>query len=309
MNYMLAIKNKSPKTVNEYYYDLRTFFRRMKIDKGLVEPQTDLEEIPIKDVDASFIRDIDLNDLINFMSYTAQDRSNSPTSRTRKTACIRSFYKYLYTIKKYIDNNPAAGLEYPKKTERKPIYLNLEESQGLLGSISGEHQIRDYAIITLFLNCGLRVSELAGISINKIKSNKIKVIGKGNKEREVPLNKACIDAIEDYMKVRPVDGVKDKNALFLSEWKKRISVRSVQMIVKKHLKIAGLDSEKYSAHKLRHTAATLMYKYGKVDIRALQEFLGHDSIQTTTIYTHLDSDQMQEVVDRNPLSGITRNGK
>jgi integrase/recombinase XerD len=187
--------------------------------------------------------------------------------------------------------------------KRLPRYLNIEESKKLLGAIDGEHRERDFAIITLFLNCGLRLSELVGINLNRIKNDILTVVGKGDKERTIYLNAACKRAIEAYLKVRPVEGVKDKNALFLSERKQRISNKTVQHIVKKYITAAGLDPERYSTHKLRHTAATLMYKHGKVDIRALQEILGHESIATTEIYTHVDNQQIKTAVESNPLSG------
>jgi integrase/recombinase XerD len=202
-----------------------------------------------------------------------------------------------------IRHNPSIELESPKINSRHPVYLTLEESKQLLSSIDGENKERDYAIITLFLNCGLRLSELISIDINKINNDKLTVIGKGNKERTVYLNSACIDAINNYLKVRPTDdNVKDKNALFLSERKRRISKRAVQYLVKKYIGISNLDTEKYSPHKLRHTAATLMYKYGKVDIRSLQQILGHENISTTQIYTHLDDETLRNAINANPLS-------
>ena len=206
-----------------------------------------------------------------------------------------------------LDYNPASELDSPKILKRLPKYLNIDESKRLLNSIDGKHRERDYAIITLFLNCGLRLSELVNININNIKNDTLTVIGKGNKERTIYLNNACINAINNYLKVRPVNGVKDKNALFLSERKQRISNKTVQSIVKKYIMLAGLDPERYSTHKLRHTAATLMYRYGNVDIRALQRILGHESISTTEIYTHVDDSQLRNAVFSNPLANIGSN--
>jgi site-specific recombinase XerD len=203
---------------------------------------------------------------------------------------------------KIIKDNPTTELEAPKMNSRHPIYLTLDESKQLLSSIAGTNKERDYAIITLFLNCGMRLSELVGIDINKIKGDTLTVIGKGNKERTVYLNNACINAINSYLRVRPHDNIKDKNALFLSERKQRISKRTIQYLVKKYIGLSDLDSDKYTTHKLRHTAATLMYKYGKVDIRALQQILGHENISTTQIYTHIDDESLREAVKSNPLS-------
>ncbi|NLC68107.1 MAG: tyrosine recombinase XerC, partial [Clostridiaceae bacterium] len=293
LNYMETIKGKSKSTVKEYFYDLRLFIKFIKQYKKLVPLNTDFEKIIISDVSIVFFKSVTLSDLYEFMSFLSRDRNNSASSRARKVASIKSFFNYLANKVKLLDYNPASELESPKILKRLPRYLNIEESKQLLNIIDGKHRERDYAIITLFLNCGLRLSELVNIDINRVKNDTITVIGKGNKERTVYLNEACISAINDYLKVRPVDGVKDKNALFLSERKQRISNKTVQHIVKKYISLAGLDPERYSTHKLRHTAATLMYKYGKVDIRALQQILGHESISTTEIYTHVDNVQLR----------------
>jgi len=303
LNYMQTIRGKSKNTVKEYYYDLRLFLRFIKRQKELTD-EPDIEKIDISDVDADLIKSITLSDLYSYMSFVSGERDNNPSSRARKVASIRSFFNYLFTKAKILDYNPAAELESPKIVKRLPRYLNVEESKRLLNSIDGKNRERDYAIITLFLNCGLRLSELVGININRIKNDTLTVIGKGDKERTIYLNNACKSALEAYLRVRPTEGVRDRNALFLSERKKRISPKTVQHIVKKYIESAGLDPERYSTHKLRHTAATLMYKHGRVDIRALQEILGHESISTTEIYTHVDSDQLKKAVDSNPLSDI-----
>jgi len=308
LNYMQTIKGKSSNTVKVYFYDLRVFFRFMLIHKNVADKKTDFDSIDISGIDVDFIRTITLSDLYSYMAFVSNSRDNSPYARARKVASLKSFFKYITYKAKLIDDNPAAELESPKIMKRLPRYLNVEESKQLLNSIEGKFSERDYAIITIFLNCGLRLSELVGININNIKGSVLTVIGKGNKERSIPLNQACIRALEDYMRVRPVNGVKDKNALFLSSRKQRISKESVQKIVKKYIRAAGLDPERYSTHKLRHTAATLMYKYGQVDIRSLQELLGHESISTTQIYTHLDSNQLRTAVERNPLAGFSKDG-
>jgi len=304
LNYMETIKGKSKNTVQEYFYDLRLFFRFMKQYKNLINNSVDFDDIDISDIDIELVRTITLSDLYEFMSFLSRVRDNNPSSRARKVASIKSFFNYLTTKAKLLDYNPASELDSPKVLKRLPKYLNIDESKKLLNAIDGKHRERDYAIITLFLNCGLRLSELVDININKIKNNTLTVIGKGNKERTIYLNNACIKAIDAYLKVRPVNGVKDKNALFISERKQRISNKTVQHIVKKYITLSGLDPERYSTHKLRHTAATLMYKYGKVDIRTLQQILGHESVSTTEIYTHVDNAQLRNAVNSNPLANV-----
>jgi len=310
LNYMLTIKNKSEKTVLEYYYDLRTFLRYIKIIRYSAD-ENEFDEIPVKDITIDDIKSIDLTDLYSFMAYISRERRNSAVTRARKVACLKSFYKYLFTKVKLIDYNPAAELDSPKTVKSLPKYLKLDESIALLQSINGKKNVaRDYAIITLFLNCGLRLSELVGININDIRGDVLTVIGKGNKERTIYLNQACKDAIAAYLKERAeLKGIKDQKALFLSERKNRISPKTVQYLVKKYIKAAGLDPDKYSPHKLRHTAATLMYKHGNVDIRALQAILGHESVATTEIYTHIDNEQLRQAVNKNPLSSISHSNK
>jgi len=304
LNYMQTIKGKSANTVLVYFYDLRVFLRFLKLHKNIKTNTDEFDEIDISDIDISLIKTVTLSDLYSYMSFVSNYRSNSAYARARKVASLKSFFNYLTNKAKLIDKNPASELESPKIVKRLPRYLNIDESKQLLTSVEGEHSIRDYAILTLFLNCGIRLSELVGINLNSIRNNMLTVIGKGDKERAIPLNSACIAAIDAYRKVRPVDGVKDKKALFLSERKQRISKATVQHLVKKYIISAGLDPRKYSTHKLRHTAATLMYKYGHVDIRALQELLGHESISTTEIYTHLDTQQLRNAVESNPLSNF-----
>ena len=301
LNYMETIRGKSKNTIIAYSYDLVLFLKYIKMKRGYIASDMKIDDIPVRDVDSYMLSNISLADLYSFLSFAANQRDNKNYARARKVACIRSFFKYLYKMK-IINDNPSLELESPKITSRHPVYLTLEESKRLLSSIDGENKERDYAIITLFLNCGLRLSELINIDINKISGDTLTVIGKGDKERTVYLNNACIEAINDYLKVRPANQVKDKNALFLSERKRRISKRSVQYLVKKYINASDLDTDKYSPHKLRHTAATLMYKYGKVDIRSLQQILGHENISTTQIYTHLDDEILRNAVNANPLS-------
>jgi len=305
LNYMETVKGKSAHTVKEYFYDLRTFFRYIKISKGLNNNVPE-SELSIEDVKIDQIREITLSDLYSYMSWLNREKNNSPTSRARKVASIRSFFKFLTDKANLLDYNPAHELESPKLQKKLPRYLTIEESSALLNSISGDYYERDFCIIILFLNCGLRLSELVGININRIREDTLTVIGKGDKERTIYLNQSCIDAISEYLKVRSHDGVKDRNALFLSKRKVRISRETVQKLVKKFLSSAGLDATRFSTHKLRHTAATLMYKHGNVDIRSLQEILGHESISTTEIYTHVDSSQLKDAVASNPLANFKK---
>lgn len=310
LNYMLTIKNISRKTVSEYHYDLRTFMRFIKVTKYNAD-ENNFKELPVNDITLDDIKNIDLTDLYSFMAFTSRELNNTAITRSRKVACLRSFYKYLHTKVKLIDYNPAAELDSPKIVKRLPKFLNLEESVNLLQSVNGKKNVaRDYAILVLFMNCGLRLSELVGINVNSIRGDTLTVIGKGNKERTVYLNKACQDAIAAYKAERAkLKVIKDPKALFLSERKVRISPKTVQYLVKKYINASGLDPDKYSPHKLRHTAATLMYKHGNVDIRALQAILGHESIATTEIYTHIDDEKLRDAVKSNPLSSISPKNK
>lgn len=306
LNYIETIKGKSINTVKEYYYDLRMFFRFLKQQRSLVDKKFEFNEIQISDINIDLIKTVTLSDLYSFMSFISRERDNNSSARARKVASLKSFFNYLTNKAKLLEVNPASELESPKILKRLPKYLNVEESKQLLSSVNGKYPERDFAILTLFLNCGMRLSELVGINLKNIRDDSLTIIGKGNKERTIYLNSACIAAVNDYLKVRPVNGVKDKNALFLSERKQRICNNMVQRIVKRYILEAGLDPQRYSVHKLRHTAATLMYKYGKVDIRALQEILGHESISTTEIYTHLDKQQLRDAVDSNPLANFSK---
>ena len=310
LDYTITILNKSPNTVKEYNYDIANFLKYIKKQFKLTD-EADLKEIKINDMDISILKKITLQDIHGYISYMAIDLKSSPATRARKISAIRVFFKYLTSKAKIIDVNPAQDLETPKLGKRMPRYLSLEESKKLLNvsqDDTDKNSIRDHAIITLFLNCGMRLSELVGINISNIdfSESRMTVIGKGNKERTIYLNKACMNALKDYLSIRPHDKVKNdsRDALFLSERKERISNRTVQNIVKNELARAGLDTTKYSVHKLRHTAATLMYQYGDVDIRALQELLGHESISTTEIYTHVNDERVRNAVENNPLANL-----
>ena len=316
LDYSLTILNKSPNSIKEYNYDIAHFLKFIKHRFRLAKVDIkEIKTISIDDMDLDVIKKITIEDIHAFLAYLKNNFNSQPTTLARKASSIRIFFHYLCNKSKRIPNNPAQDLENPKLGRRLPKYLSLDQSKKLLESTAKpriseknnhDNSTRNLAIITLFLNCGMRLSELVGINIKDIDfdENKLNVVGKGNKERTIYLNKACITAIKRYLAIRPHDALKDdaREALFLSEQRKRISNRTVQYIVKEELRLAGIDQDKYSVHKLRHTAATLMYKYGQVDIRALQELLGHESISTTEIYTHVDSDQIRSAVENNPLA-------
>lgn len=310
LDYAITILNKSPNTIKEYNYDLATFLKFLKIHFNMTK-EKDFTKIQIQDMTIDTMKKVKLDDIHAFIAYLANDLRSKPATRARKISAIRVFFKYLSQKMGFIENNPAQNLETPKLGKRMPKYLSLEDSKRLLEVASNEDNRnceRDYAITTLFLNCGMRLSELVNINIKDISFSecKMNVIGKGNKERTIYLNKACMKAISEYLSVRPKEGIAydSRDALFLSERRERISNRTVQCIVKTELRKAGLDTNKYSVHKLRHTAATLMYQYGNVDIRALQELLGHESISTTEIYTHVENQQVRNAVESNPLANL-----
>ena len=313
LDYSITTLNKSPNSVKEYNYDLSMFLKFLKLHFKMTD-ETDFNLIKINDFSIDSLKKITLTDINAFLAYLTNTNRSKASTRARKASSVRIFFDYLIEPAGILENNPALKLKTPKLDKRLPKYLSLDDSRKLLNVTSNgdnRNYKRDYAIITLFLNCGMRLSELVGININDIDFNeyKLNVIGKGNKERTIYLNKACINALSDYLSVRPRQGVKhdsksSEKALFLSERRTRISNRTVEDIVKKHLQQAGLDTRKYSTHKLRHTAATLMYQYGQVDIRALQELLGHESIATTEIYTHVSNDQVRNAVESNPLANL-----
>ena len=316
LDYSTTILNKSPNSIKEYNYDLAMFFKFIKMHFNMTN-ESDLKEISIKDITINTVKKIKIDDIHAFLGYLTSEYRSKPATRARKISTIRIFFQYLCqdaSPKFLLDHNPALNLKTPKKDKRLPKYLSLEDSKKLLDAASDEDNRnfeRDFAITTLFLNCGMRLSELVGINVKDIdfEECKLNVIGKGNKERTIYLNRACTRALTDYLEIRPKEGIKhdkkhSEKALFLSERRERISNRTVQYIINKELTKAGLDTSKYSVHKLRHTAATLMYQYGQVDIRALQELLGHESIATTEIYTHVNNDQIRSAVERNPLANL-----
>lgn len=305
--YLRNIKGLSAKTVDEYCMDLRTLFRFLKVNWALVQPGVPLEEVSVKDVGLEFVRNIKTYDLFEFMNFVADERNNMSSTRQRKSSSLKSFFKYLTVHEKLLAENPTENLTPPKKKKALPHFLSLEQSIELLQAVEGPDAERDRCILTLFLNCGMRLAELVSINISDVLYNNstLRILGKGNKERIVYLNQACLDAINSYLAVRPKDGVIDRSALFLSNRKTRISPKTVQAMVKKYLDKIGLSGPGYSVHKLRHTAATLMYRYGDVDIRVLQDILGHANLGTTEIYTHTSSNQMENAINANPLAHVS----
>jgi len=312
--YHETIKGQSQRTISEYYLDLRMFLRFMKLMRCDMPIHTRLEDIPIKDIDLQFIKEITTSDIYDFLSYLANDRTPnpdtavpeygiSPAARARKLSAIKSFYKYLTVRTKQLNENPVAEMEYPKLRKSLPKYLTLEQSAALLQAVSGQNEVRDYAILMLFLNCGIRRSELVGLNLTDVYEDRIRVVGKGNKERTVYFGAACRKAIDAYLVERNKKVLSDNRALFGSRDGNRISVTAVHRLVKKALLQAGLDSTQLSAHKLRHTAATMMLS-GGVDVKTVQEVLGHENLNTTQIYTHIESTELKLAAEANPLSKL-----
>lgn len=307
LNHINVVKNKSSLTVDEYALDLKLFLRFLKQSKGSVPSPADFDRLDITDIDVGFLSKVTLMDAYSFLSYCKDERGNAPAARARKVTSIRMFFKYLTVNRLLLKDNPMQELETPKLKRAQPKYLTLDESLRLLSAVEGKNRERDYCILVLFLNCGLRLSELVSINYNDIRDNDtVKITGKGNKERTIYLNSACMEAIKAYMRVRPKDGVaqKDRDALFLSSRRSRISPKTVQHIVYENLEKAGLGGHGFSAHKLRHTAATLMYQHGNVDILALKDILGHENLGTTEIYTHIVDEQLKKATESNPLAKV-----
>ena len=308
------IKGQSKKTIEEYYLDLRMFLRFIMLMRNDMPIQTRLDDIPIKNIDLEFIKTITTSEIFDFLSYLANDRVFNPdspapehgisaSSRARKLSSIKSFYKYLTVRTKQLQENPVADLEYPKLRKSLPKYLTMEQSAALLQAVSGQNQKRDYAILMIFLNCGIRRSELVGLNISDVYEDRLRVVGKGNKERFVYFGTPCRKAIEAYMPVRNKKILTDNRALFGSRDGNRISTSAVHRLVKKALLQAGLDPDQYSAHKLRHTAATMMLS-GGVDVKTVQEVLGHENLNTTQIYTHIENTELKIAAEANPLSKL-----
>lgn len=313
LSYHETIKGQSQKTISEYYLDLRMFLRFVKLIKEEMPYQTPLDEISIKKVDLEFIKTITITDIFDFLSFLANDRKSDEyaeagigaAARARKLSAIKSFYKYLTVRTKQLTENPVKDVEFPKIRKSLPKYLTLEESKRLLSAVKGANSQRDYAILMLFLNCGIRRSELVGLNLSDVYEDRIRVSGKGNKERIVYFGTPCKTAIEAYLPKRKEMVLTDNRALFASAKGNRLSVTAVHRLVKKHMLAAGLDATQYSAHKLRHTAATLMVGNG-VDIKTVQEVLGHEHLNTTEIYTHIENTELKIAAEANPLSKFDR---
>ncbi|MBQ8837000.1 MAG: tyrosine recombinase XerC [Clostridia bacterium] len=312
--YKLGIENCSARTVEEYLLDLRTFFRYMLAQRNGIKPYGDgFEQIDITVVDLEFVGSIKTEEIYEFLFYAGAERLNGWSAKARKLSAIKVFYKYLVTKRKVLEKNPAIDIDAPKKERTLPKFLSVEESLALLDAINSDTESknvkRDFAITTLFLNCGMRLSELCGIDLRDLDDNlrSVRVLGKGSKERIIYLNSACREALSEYLKVRNLNldsKMSAEPALFLSGRGQRISDKTVQWMIGKYLKMAGLESKGYSVHKLRHTAATLMYQSGNVDVRVLKDILGHEQLNTTQIYTHISDEQMENAMAQNPLAKV-----
>ena len=314
LEYHSTIRGHSDKTVAGYYHDLKILFRFLKRRRRLVEREIPFNEIDITDIDIDFIKTIRIEELYRYQSFSPElentNRSLSAASRCRRTSSVKSFFNYLTVKRHLLDNNICQELDMPKRAASLPKYLEEEECERLLAACDGTYAYRDYCILMLFLSCGLRISELVSLNTTDIYDDHLRVLGKGNKERVVFFAEGCREALDDYLSVRDEEKLPDdeKKALFISRDNRRISTRGVQKMVDKKLNLAGLDSSRYSPHKLRHTAATLMYQYGDVDIRVLKDILGHSNLGTTQIYTHISNTQMKKAMDSNPLAK-TKNKK
>ena len=306
LNYMSNVLGRSDLTVDGYYRDLRTFFRFIIKDRGLLENDIPVDDIDISGVDLEMAGSVSFSEIILFLNYCKDERENAAATRARKTSSLKDFYKYLTVKTHKLSHDPTEELEAPRKGKKLPKYLTLEESLKLLEAVEGEFKARDYCILVLFLNCGLRLSEMVGINLSDINSeNMLRIRGKGNKERALNLNPACVSALKEYLKVRPVNGIRDKNALFISRKNCRMTSKGVYHMVNHYMAKIGLENQGYSPHKLRHTAATLMYQKGGVDVRTLQAILGHSNLGTTQIYTHIADEQIEKGLNANPLAKLS----
>lgn len=304
LGYMETVKGRSANTVNGYFIDLRTFFRFLLIQRGICKESSDsYPDIQLVTID--LLKSVTLADLFEFMNYSKSQRDNSNVTRARKVSSLRQFFRYLTEVTHQLNENPAKNLSSPKLPSRMPKHLTYDQSIQLLQLAGeGKYAERDYCILTLLLNCGLRRAELAGLNRTDVRDdNTLRVIGKGNKERILYLNEACQQALAAYLPKRPLEGTKDKKALFYGHTKDRISLQGVHYIVKGYLKRVN-GAEEFSAHKLRHTAATLMYQQGGVDLLVLKEMLGHKNLGTTEIYTHTSNEQLRRAADANPLANV-----
>ena len=304
---MKVIKDRADRTEEAYYIDIRTFLRYLKVKHRAVSKDTEWSGISISDVPIEWLKSFSLNDAYVYLKFLRDERKNETATRARKTSALKQLYIYLHKKAKLIDENPMQDLELPRVKNKLPVFMSLQDSLKLLENIDSKHRERDYCIILLFLNCGMRLSELVGLNLSDYsRENKsLRVLGKGNKQRMVYLNESCIEALNTYIDTaRPKETAIDKNAIFLSANKTRIAKRRVQQIVEENLERAGLSNMGITTHKLRHTAATLMYQHGNVDTLVLRDILGHKSIATTEIYTHLSDENLRKAIDANPLAKV-----
>lgn len=309
--YKLTVQGRSKKTMDEYALDLRTFLRWLSRTRaGLdVSDRLEMQKTDVSSVGDELIASVTPDEIYAFLFYTLDDRHNQTASRARKLSALKSFYKYATVTLHLCETDPTANIEGPQKKKALPKFLTLKESEALLEAVRSDAEsktvARDYCILTLFLNCGMRLSELCGIDLSDIDRNmeSLRVTGKGAKERLIYLNDSCREALRDWLAVRNTDPeIRDRNALFLSSRHIRISNKTVQWMVYKYLDAAGLGNKSLSTHKLRHTAATLMYQTGNVDVRVLKDILGHEQLNTTQIYTHVSDASMKHAIDINPLN-------
>lgn len=312
VSYMLAVKGCSKLTADGYVRDLRLLFEYLAATKKEHFSPSDIKnDYDLSFIDDNFLSKISIADIYAFLAYCTSERTNNLSTRNRKASSIRGFFKYIADNMKYIPSNPVSHLQLPSDKKKLPRYLTLEQSVALLNAVEGENAARDYCILTIFLNCGLRLAELVGLNLSDINLEEctMKVTGKGNKQRMLYLNGACVSAIRSYMAVRPADGLKGedaRSALFVSRLGKRIGRQAVQLMVYNYLKKIGLDGQHYSVHKLRHTAATLLYQYNDTDILVLKEMLGHENLSTTEIYTHVENKQVRAAIENSPLNKVRR---
>ncbi len=312
VSYMLAVKGCSKLTADGYVRDLRLLFEYLAATKKEhISPSDIKNDYDLSFIDDNFLSKISIADIYAFLAYCTSERTNNLSTRNRKASSIRGFFKYIADNMKYIPSNPVSHLQLPSDKKKLPRYLTLEQSVALLNAVDGENAARDYCILTIFLNCGLRLAELVGLNLSDINLEEctMKVTGKGNKQRMLYLNGACVSAIRSYMAVRPADGLKGedaRSALFVSRLGKRIGRQAVQLMVYNYLKKIGLDGQHYSVHKLRHTAATLLYQYNDTDILVLKEMLGHENLSTTEIYTHVENKQVRAAIENSPLNKVRR---
>lgn len=312
--YKGSIQNCSPLTVREYINDLVLFFRFVVLTREGTRPNkdTDMSKVSLASLDYALAESVRPEEIYAYMLYLAESRGNGVRIRARRLSAIKAFYKYHTVKSRRFAENPAKDIDSPTVKPALPKYLSLDESVKLLESVPTDSPTyaRDYCILEMFLNCGMRLAELIGIDLSDVSSDltKLVVTGKGNKMRVVYLNTAVRDALRDYLAVRQTGAmlggkpIIDKNALFISTRGTRISRESVQKLVYRQLDLAGLGGRGLSVHKLRHTAATLMYNEGNVDVRTLMDILGHEQLTTTQIYTHVSDKQLADAAEANPLA-------